>query len=122
MLFLEELDSIQQFLDRGFGLLLSEMRDSINDKHENIISNKDVKLFICEYFEDQVQFVNLECKNEKMMVFSAKLTIEDVIVKLRSINIVKDTAEMIRKSLKEVDFGLDNSFCDAQDLSVLEKF
>ena len=38
--FLEETDSIRKALDRGFGLPLSKIRDTINNKHEeDIISN-----------------------------------------------------------------------------------
>ena len=35
--FLEEADSIRQALDHGFGLPLSEIRDTINNKHEEDI-------------------------------------------------------------------------------------
>ena len=58
-----------------------------------------------------------ERKNEAMMLFSAELTVQDVVCKLRSMNIVKDTAEMIKSALKTAEFGLDGRFCDAQELS-----
>ena len=79
MLFLEEIDSIQELLDRGFGLLWSEIRDLINDKYDNIISKKGVKLFICAYFGDQVKFVISKRRNESMMLFLSKLIVQDVI-------------------------------------------
>ena len=52
--------------------------------------------------------------NDVVFVEAVK-TVQDVVAKLSSINIVKDTAEMIRESLKEVVFGLDNRFCNAQE-------
>ena len=51
LLFLEEVESIKELIDRGFGIVLSEVRDTINDKNgDDIISNKEVKLFLIEHW------------------------------------------------------------------------
>ena len=52
-----------------------------------------------------------------MILFSSKLTVEDVVQKMKSIDIVKDTARMIRQSLNTVEFGLDDKFGDAEELA-----
>ena len=40
----------------------------------------------------------------------------DVIQKLRSLSNIKAAAQAIRKSLLEAEFGLEDKFCDAQEL------
>ena len=52
-----------------------------------------------------------------MILFSSKLTVEDVVQKMKSIDVVKDTARMIRQSLNTVEFGLDDRFGDAEELA-----
>ena len=117
-IFQEETDCIQQTLDRGFGVTLSEIRDAINEKNEeDIISNKEVKLFLSERFGDQIQFVKSDRQYEPMMVFSSHIKIEDVMTKLRSINTIKEAAELIKTSLKSTDFGLEDKFCDSEELT-----
>ena len=42
---------------KRIGIPLSDVRDLINEKHgEEIISNKEVKLFMMEHFQDDIQF------------------------------------------------------------------
>ena len=52
-----------------------------------------------------------------MILFSSKLTVEDVVQKMKSIDIIKNTARMIRQSLNTVEFGLDDKFGDAEELA-----
>ena len=80
----------------GFGFPLLEIRHSVNDEYDNVTSSKEAKLFICKYFDDQVQFVTSDHRNESMMLFPSKLTVQEVIAQLSSIDIVKDTSEMIK--------------------------
>ena len=91
----------------------------INEKHgEDLISNKEVKLYMVEHFQDKIKFQIPEQKNESLMVFAATLGVEDIIRRVRSQNIMKSAASMIRMSLLEVDFGLQDKFCDAEELSI----
>ena len=41
----------------------------------------------------------------------------DIIKKLRSLNTVKIAAQTIRKCLLEADFGLEDKYCDAQEIN-----
>ena len=97
---------------------MSEIRDTLNEKYgASFISNKEVKLFVIEHFGEEIQFICSKRKNESMILFSSKLTVEDVVQKMKSIDIVKDTARMIRQSLNTVEFGLDDKFGDAEELA-----
>ena len=49
-------------------------------------------------------------------VFSSSVDIKDVINTFRSINKIKSAAKIIRQSLLQIDFGLQDKFCDAEEL------
>ena len=115
--FCDEVGAIRNLLDRGIGLSLSDIRDAINDKYdEDFISNKEVKLYLTEHFQDDVQFCPSERRNESMFVFSSALSVEDVVKKLRSVNVIKEGAVTIREALGNVDFNLNDKFGDAHEL------
>ena len=81
--FVEELPAIEELIERGLGISLSDIRDVINEKHgENAMSNKEVKLFMLEHFQERINFQVPEQKNESLMIFSASFSVEDVIQKL----------------------------------------
>ena len=116
-LFEHELVWIQDLIDRDIGFHLSDARDAVNDGcGEDVMSNKEVKIFIADHFGENVQFCKSERQYESMLVFSSNLTVEEVVKKLRSINENKDTAMTIRNALKEVSFNLADKFCDAEEL------
>ena len=50
------------------------------------------------------------------MVFSSSLDISGVINTLRPLDSVKVAAKVIRSKLFNVDFGLQDKFCDAEEL------
>ena len=90
----------------------------INGKHGvDTISNKEVKLFMLKHFQDKIQFCESEQANKSLLAFSSDLEMRDVIKKLRSLNTVKMTTQTIRKCLLEDDFGLEDKYCDAQELN-----
>ena len=58
LLFLQEVESNKELIDRGFGVPLSEIRDKLNEKYgDSFISNKEVKLFVIEHFGEEIQFI-----------------------------------------------------------------
>ena len=116
-IFVKELESIEEMIDRGFFIPISEIRNVINDKcDEELMSNKEIKLYLSELFTDRVQFCKSDRRNESMMVYSSKLTMQAVAQKLSAMNSVKDTAHAIRVALKNVDFKLEGKFCDAEEM------
>ena len=117
-MFQSEVDVIRNLLQRGIGIPLFDIRDMINDKHGvYTISNKEVKLFILEHFQDKIQFFESEQASKFLLAFSSDLEMRDILKKLRSLNALKIAAQTIRKCLFEADFGLGDKCCDAQELN-----
>ena len=50
------------------------------------------------------------------MGFSSKIEFQDIVKKMRSLDNIKTAAAIIRQSLLDFDFGLDDKFCDAGEL------
>ena len=50
------------------------------------------------------------------MVFLSEIELRDIVKKMRSLDNIKTTAATIRQSLLDLDFGLDDKFCDAEEL------
>ena len=74
-------------------------------------------MFLLEHFQDKIQFCESEQANKSLIAFSSNLETRDVIKKLRSFNTVKIAAHAIRKCLLEADVGLEDKYCDAQELN-----
>ena len=78
--------------------------------------NHEVKRFLVEEFGDEIKICEPEQKNQSQFVFSSSVSVEDVVKSPRSLNAVKTAALEIRNALLKVDFGLDDRFCNAQEL------
>ena len=104
---------IRTVSDQGKGLSLSEIRDTINNKEE---FNLDIKCFLLEEFGDSIKFCNLERKNKSQFVFSSLIQLDDVVNSVCSMNVVKTAAVTIREVSLNVDFKLDDRFCNTQGL------
>ena len=58
---------IDEMIYRGMGVSLSEICDVINEKHgEDLISNKEVKLYMVERFQDKIKF---QIPEQKKIIF-----------------------------------------------------
>ena len=107
---------IEEVISRGKGITLTEIRDMINTKEDIDIKNNEVKSFLVEFLGDSIQFCESDRKNKPLMVFSSSLDISDVINTLRALHRVKVAAKVIRSKLLNVDFGLQDKFCDVEEL------
>ena len=108
---------ITKILNQGRGIAISDIRDMINSENsETDMKNNELKAFLEEEFQTNIQFCLSESKNKSQFVYSSSISVKDAINKLRSIDCVKNAAEHIRKVLLNVDFGLEDKFCDAQEL------
>ena len=103
-----------EVISRGNGITLTEIRD-INTKEDIGIKNNEVKSVLVEFLGDSIQFCELNRKNQSLMVFSSSLDISDVINTLLALDSVKVAAKVIRSKLLNVDFGLQDKFCDAEE-------
>ena len=69
-LFLAEVRAISDLITKGIGIPVSDIRNIINEKYgEEIISNKEVKLFMIEHFQDPIKFCQSEHRNESLLAF-----------------------------------------------------
>ena len=50
------------------------------------------------------------------MCFSSAITVEDIAAKMRDMNVVMACGEILRKAIKKVDFKLEDTFCDGNEL------
>ena len=84
-----EIERIKHILDQGNGLTLSEIKDILNSKLDEVeISNKEIKLFLTEQLHDSIQFCLSKNKNESLLVFSSKLSAEVMVQKVRSTHLI----------------------------------
>ena len=108
-----EIERITAILDQGgWKLILSEIRDIINSKREEVeISNKEVKLLLMEQLQESIQFCPSTNKNKSLLLFPSKLSAQNILK-----DIIKSAALPLRHATLEDPFDLDHKFCDADDL------
>ena len=111
--FLERVTHIAELLEQGMILPISDIRDDINEvAGEVLITNKEIKLYLYDYFSERIQFCNSTRCNSSVLVYSSKLTTDDLVHKMSSLDNIRDTADTIREALNSVDFKLQDRFCD----------
>ena len=77
-----------------------------------------VKIFPEEFFGNSIQFCKSDRQNQSSMVFCSSIDITDFINTLQSLDSVKSAAQTIRDKLLNVDSGLQDKFCDAEELKM----
>ena len=77
-----------------------------------------VKIFPEEFFGNSIHFCKSDRQNQSSMVFSSSMDITDFINTLQLLDSVKSAEETIRDKLLNVDFGLQDKFCDAEELKM----
>lgn len=108
---------LEPLLIAGYGFTLSDIRQLMANFDDTVvIHNNEVKIFLVRVYKDKIRFCDSNRKNEPLMVFSADLTPEVLAAKIRSQDTVKSAGTILRGSLKDCDFGLNDKFCDVSDL------
>ena len=74
--------------------------------------NRDMKQLILSHYGDSVKICSNSRVNEPDIVFSSDITAADLAIKLKNQDIIIAAGNMLRESLMNVDFGLQDSFCD----------
>lgn len=116
--FLQANITLQPLLEAGYGFSLSDVRDYMNIIDGTLtIHNSEIKSFLVKKYGESIIFCPSKRRNESLMFFSSTLTAETLASKIRSQDAVKDAADILRKDLVDVDFGLTDKFCDAQELN-----
>ena len=74
-----------------------------------------IKGFLIEKFGDLISFCDPERKNQSLFSFFIN-SLRCILSSILNIDVVKTAPIEIRKSLLDVNFGIENSFCDANQL------
>ena len=115
--FLEVLPDIEKFIDSGYGLSLTEIREHLNKHDEGVsFNNKQTRRLLKEHFGDRIQFCPSHRANESDLCFSSTITVEQIAQCLRIRNVAHMFGVELREAFKLVDFGLGNKFCDAHEI------
>ena len=107
---------MQTIFNAGTAVSLSKIRDTLNDESNMNIITSEVKIVLTEHFPEKIQFCPSERANEPLFVFSSSICANDVVERLLSLDATKNIAEKLRKSFLEIDFELNDKFCDGEDL------
>ena len=107
---------LENIIEQGRGITLSEVRDLIKEEEGVDIFTNEIKLFIKETFGDRIQFCVAERKHQSILVCSPSIIVNDAINLLRNTNVVKEAASKLRHALLNIDFGIDDKFCDSEEL------
>ena len=78
--------------------------------------NRDLKKLLMTHYGEAITIASNIRIYESDIFFSSTINAADITVKLKNHDIIKEAASEIRKALLKVDFGLQDSFCDSNDL------
>ena len=105
---------IKSIIDQGRGFSLSDIR-TWSIKMTMLIWKNGIKGFLIEKFGDLISFCDPERKNQSLFSFFIN-SLRCILSSILNIDVVKTAPIEIRKSLLDVNFGIENSFCDANQL------
>ena len=78
--------------------------------------NRDLKHLMVAHYGDSIKFSTNIRVNESEMFFSSEISASELAIKLKNQNILREAGIQLREALLNVDFGLQDSFCDSTDL------
>lgn len=105
-------------LKLGESFTLTEICNKVNSELplHMAVKNVDIKKYLEDNFEKEIQFsVPLEA-NKPTLVFHSSVTLAEVVDLIRSKDVLKESAKILQKSLFNVDFDLNDKFCDETNL------
>ena len=111
------ISDIETGLANGNGYELSFVRDAMN-KHLEVgsVTNREVTILLTNHFSDQICFSQPKQLNRSGLFFSKGITNENMAETIRSTDPIRQCTDIIRQSLLDIDFDLQDRFCDANDL------
>ena len=113
--------SIDADLRNGVGYPLSEMKDACNNlidttKHKTF-TNKELKVLLFSHFQDEISFSVPPNPTKSAMAYVSSIDKNDITETVRNFNPIKETALKIREILLKENDPLEETFCDANDIS-----
>ena len=121
------LKDIEDGLSQGHGFELSKVRDDMNEficsngmegasgHVGGSVTNREVKILLINHFGDEIDFSTPKQANKSMMFFKRDIAAK-MAENIRNSNPLTQAASTIKDALLNVDFNLNDRFCDAQDL------
>jgi len=106
-----------KFENKGYSI--GYLRNELNEKYlpsDIKISNRRMKSLLIEHFGDTIHFTYSRDRSVSQMVFSNQITVTQLAEEIRSLDCVKECAETLRSDIKNFDFDLDNTDCNAKDI------
>lgn len=99
-----------------------EFASSLLEEDEVLTStfqNRDMKQLIISHYGQSVTISTNSRVNDSDIIFSSDISAADLAIKLKNQDMMREAGTQLRKVLKGVDFGLQDSFCDSTDLKSL---
>lgn len=110
---------IETGINEGKGFELSYVRDCLNEAMESdcsSVTNREVAVLLMNYFGKRITFSRSKQVNKSFMFFGQNVTAENMAETIRDTDPIRQCGEVIRQCLMDYDFGLQDRFCDANDL------
>jgi len=93
--------------------------EDYNELNSHIkVRNKDVKVLLVNHFDDKIAFSGQKQANKSSVFFSKSVTAECLAETIRITDPIRQSAKIITQCLQEMDFDLQDSVCEANDLDI----
>ena len=122
ILFQRAIPYINKILESGDCCTMSDITEFTNSLIEegevltSKLRNRDMKDFIISKYGDTIIITANARANESDIFYSSRITAADLLVKLKNQNLMREAGLQLAKDFDEVDFGLEDSFCDSTEL------
>ena len=73
-------------------------------------------MFLQHTFYDQISFCQPYRKEQSEVVYSSSIDPSHMVAKIQALDMFDTVGKALRSALQDVDFGLQDSFCDKIDL------
>ena len=108
---------VEDMLSRGYFLTLSDIRDHVKEHFpQTVIHNYQIRSYLSAEFKDDLKFAQPHQMNKATIVYPSDISSEQLVARIQHFNRAKETGELIRRKLLEVDFGLEDKFLDSENL------
>ena len=87
-------------------------------KNVECINNRQLKNLLIEKYGNQIGFTYPRKRNDSQMFYSLNIKSKDLAEQLQSNDFAEEFAKLFRKELIGFDFGLEDSYCDGDDLKL----
>ena len=118
----DKLSAFVQNIDfQTIGFALNDLRDTFMEQNPTMVTtNKEIKSVITEVYGESVCFAYPKEKSVSQLVYASNIDPGMIVDKVRSCDIIKKCAAILREEALNFDFNLSEKFGDASDLAKTE--